>query len=283
LGDLQLFTTGDLDSLANMNPTDEKHSALLAAREMLRDNPPPESRHIALELRRCLEAVVYEKILAYGDRIPTKAKKTWQPPQAFKALLLFEPDADKTKVIRFARQDSLGTPATENFKTLGTDIRPSKGWLNDNYHKLGSYLHAKWPFETKEKETVESEDLIYFREVEAKLTLLVESTITSTIASVFKFTCTECEISTSLNTKALEKLNEVACLNPDCGCSFFVCKVGDAFHFKLDAHLAECTDCQDPIEIPTSKLKTGYKFVCKKCQNQYIVVEPAWSFEKFKN
>lgn len=265
-----------------MNPTNEKHAALLAARAMLCNNPVPESRHIALELRRCLEAVVYEKILAYGDRIPLNVKKSWQPPQAFKALLLFEPNADRTKVVRYARQSTLGVASKGPFKTLGTDRRPSTRWLTKTYNKLGHYLHAKWPFETKAEKVTDATQK-YFREVEAHLTLLVDCQFTSTIAQVIEFVCTECDSTIRLNAKALEKLNEVECQNRDCGCSYFVIKNDDKFRFELDAHSAECTDCQEQIQIPTVKLNTGYKFVCKKCQIQFQVTEPKWEFEKIKS
>ena len=271
-----------------MNPTNEKHAALLAVRAMLCNNPLPESRHIALELRRCLEAVVYEKILAYGDRIPLNVKKTWQPPQAFKALLLFEPNADKTKVVRYARQSNPGVASQGSFKKLGTDRRPSTRWLTTTYNKLGHYLHAKWPFETKVEKATDAaqkylRDEKYFREVEAHLTRLVDCQFTSTFAQVIEFVCTECDSTIALNAKALEKLNEVACQNRDCGCSYFVIKDYDKFHFELDAHSAECTECQEQIQIPTVKLNTGYKFVCKKCQIHFQVTEPAWEFEKIKS
>ena len=82
----------------------EKREAWVRAKSLLSNEDDGALRSAALELRRCLEAVVYEKLWAYRDRIPADVARRWQPPQAFKALLLFEPDASHTRVVRIAPQ-----------------------------------------------------------------------------------------------------------------------------------------------------------------------------------
>jgi hypothetical protein len=60
----------------------ENRKALKKAQELLASDDDSSLRHAALELRRCLEAVIYEKLFAYKDRFPADVARKWQPPQA---------------------------------------------------------------------------------------------------------------------------------------------------------------------------------------------------------
>ena len=83
-----------------MEPIAEKRQALDRAIEMISRGNTDELRYVALELRRCIEAVVYEKLWVYRDRFPAEVARRWQPPQAFRALLVMEPNAEHTKIVR---------------------------------------------------------------------------------------------------------------------------------------------------------------------------------------
>ena len=98
------------------DPSYEKREAFNAARELLSRNDDDVLRYVALELRRCIEAVVYEKLWGYHDWIPVDAARTWQPPQAFKALLVMEPDADKSASVAVGLQKDPGVPSAGPFQ-----------------------------------------------------------------------------------------------------------------------------------------------------------------------
>src|SRR5450759_58286 len=100
----------------HMEPTTEKRQALDRAIEMISRGDADELRYVALELRRCIEAVVYEKLWAYRDRFPAEVARKWQPPQAFRALLVMEPDAEHTKIVRFSKQIGPGIPSSGPFQ-----------------------------------------------------------------------------------------------------------------------------------------------------------------------
>src|SRR5438105_14644122 len=114
-----------------MRPTDEKVQAYEAARDLLAQEREELFRYIALELRRCIEAVVYEKLEAYRTWISEKLARTWQPPQAFKALLEIDPGGQDDAVIAVAPQERLDGPPTMPLKSIGTDRRPKVKWLTD--------------------------------------------------------------------------------------------------------------------------------------------------------
>jgi|SRR5581483_2879085 len=197
-----------------MDPITEKRAAFDAAKKLLAQKDDSLLRYVALELRRCLESVVYEKLWAYRRRIAAKVARKWQPPQAFRALLIMEPDADKSSVIRFAPEATPGGPVTAPFEILGVDRRPSSAWLNKTYNKLGSLLHAEWPY-ARERHTPEpSEKRRYLEQTVLKLEPFVVRSFTSTLATVVEFTCSVCNQPIIANAAGLEKRTELFCLDP---------------------------------------------------------------------
>ena len=70
--------------------------AFTAATRLLNEQDDASLRYAALELRRCLEALVYEKLKTYRDVLPEGSVSRWQPPQAFEALIEIEPEAQET-------------------------------------------------------------------------------------------------------------------------------------------------------------------------------------------
>lgn len=109
------------------DPTNEKVQAYKAATELLGRKDDAVLRYVALELRRCIEAVVYEKLVAYGDLIPADAARTWQPPQAFKALLAVEPGADKDAVIAIGPQRSSTPLLRGRSRSWASIFAPKRG------------------------------------------------------------------------------------------------------------------------------------------------------------
>jgi len=253
----------------------EKRESLRKAQELLSSEDNSSLRHAALELRRCLEAIVYEKLWAYRDRIPADVARKWQPPQAFRALLVFEPDAAQTATYRFARESEPGVPA-EPFRTLGTDIRPEPGWLNRTYNKLGSFLHAAWPFSRSQASPDPAATREYLGAVAAQLEPFVTSTFTATFATITEFSCFECGTTVKANAEALAKIGELECLNTDCGCRYFVTPDGDGFVFELDAKHLGCAQCGVDIRIPTQRIKLDFEFACSACATRYKVTEQQW-------
>ena len=261
-----------------MEPRVEKREALSQAKELLARGDVDSLRYAALELRRCLEAVVYEKLWAYRDRIPAEAARKWQPPQAFKALLLMEPDAASTSTLSVAPQKERGVPSEGPFHQLGIDRRPGTAWLSKTYNKLGSHLHAHWPYSRKKIRSSPEAVQKYLENVAEELRPFVERSFTSTLASLVRFECSVCGTEIKANAAGVEAAGEVVCLNPDCGCRFLATKDGDEMLFRLDATTATCPDCDIPIEIPTQKLEIGYEFRCSDCGNRYVVASQSWNF-----
>lgn len=266
-----------------MEPIVEKREALERAKKLLSQNDDDVLRYVALELRRCLEAVVYEKLWAYRNRIPPDVARKWQPPQAFRALLAIEPDADQSSIIRFAPEETPGGPVSGPFRTLGTDRRPTSAWLNKTYNKLGSMLHAHWPYANQPRLDDPQKIRDYLNKVITELQPYVAHSFTSTLASVVDFECTACGQRIIANAAGVEKNGEAFCLDGECGAHYFATKEGEQFAFRLDALPAECPDCGKEIQIPIQRITLGFSFKCKKCGSLFEVSAHTWEFQKKKS
>lgn len=258
----------------------EKREALDKAQEFLSNDDDSSLRHAALELRRCLEAIVYEKLWAYRDRIPADVARKWQPPQAFRALLVLEPDAARTATYRSARESEFGVAPSGPYRTLGTDLRPEPGWLTRTYNKLGSLLHAAWPFARRQDTTDPATTREYLRTVATQLEPFVATSFTATFAMTTEFSCFECGATVKANAEALAEVGELECLNPDCGCRYSVIREGNQFVFQLDANRLDCEQCGADIRIPTNRLKLDFEFACSACATRYKITQQQWGVSR---
>jgi hypothetical protein len=128
------------------DPTAEKREAYDAASALLAKQDDCSLRYAALELRRWIEAVVYEELRAYDVLLPEGSVRSWQPPQAFDALIAIEPDAEETCTISVAIQNAPEALAAVPYCQIGVDERTEGKWIKKTWNKLGSCLHAEWPF-----------------------------------------------------------------------------------------------------------------------------------------
>ena len=104
------------------DPTAEKREAYDAASVLLAKRDDCSLRYAALELRRCMEAIVYEKLKVYDVLLPEGSVHQWQPSQAFDALIAVEPNAQETCTLSIAIEQEPGAPAAGPYRTIGTEI-----------------------------------------------------------------------------------------------------------------------------------------------------------------
>jgi hypothetical protein len=72
-----------------------------------------------------IEAIIYEKLKVYDILLPEGSVHTWQPPQAFEALVAIEPGAEDTYTYAIAPQREFGKIAEGSYRAVGVAPRAS--------------------------------------------------------------------------------------------------------------------------------------------------------------
>lgn len=257
----------------------ERRRAYQSAQDMLAGGEEAVFHLVALELRRCIEAIVYEKLWNRKEWLPADIAHDWRPPQAFDALLVIDPDAEHTETLAVAPESTFGVmPPQEAFTIVGTEARPGLKLLKDNYHKLGSYLHVQSPFLVAKVKDA-SKRLEYYRQLLGELEPLVQSTVTFNITMTEKFTCHWCKRTITVNASGVESdQSEIQCLG--CQGKISIKKDGDKFILSPQISWAECPDCKSEVELPTHKLAEGYQFTCA-CGSTFEIRQ-GWRFAKIE-
>jgi len=86
----------------------------------------------SLELRQCIESIIYEKLESYKKYVPDVVFKKWQPNHALKTLLYFEPDAEQSMKIAIAPESPVGVTSGP-FQYIGEHKALTVEWLNKNW------------------------------------------------------------------------------------------------------------------------------------------------------
>jgi hypothetical protein len=258
-----------------MRPSDEKVQAHRAAKDMLAQNKDELLRYVALEVRRCIEAVVYEKLEAYRNWIPEKIAKTWQPPLAFKALLEIDPGAEDDMAIGAAIQTRPDLPPEQPPKIIGVDYRPKVKWLNAKYHKLGAHLHADSPFARPKNDDDKRE---FYEKTLADLEPFIGRSFSFAFSNTTSFECSQCGGTVVASDRGLRELGYATCLK--CWLRHSVREEEGRPVFYLEEPSFVCGNCQSDVFVPSNEVRAGYKLTCRKCGWVYEAIHEQFSFQR---
>lgn len=220
----------------------------------------------ALEMRLCLEAIVYEKLKTYAARLPAKVKRKWQPDQALRALKQLEPGADEDFTLRIAEEKEYGVPGAD-WQSLGTHVTVKEKWVRKHYHKLGSYLHEEQPFRApKYPYAVQLERMRESLEAIAEeLRPAAHSSLDAAMANTVSFSCGVCEQDVVCNVGGLEQTGEAICLDPDCGAVHKAKRVGEGWEVLLPQASIVCGQCGEKMWVANRDVQVGLKVECNDC------------------
>lgn len=254
-----------------------KRAYLNRAEHLLEKNDEDLLRYVCLELRFCLEAIAYEKLRTYAPRLPDAILNTWQPPQAIRALLEFEPLADQDFVLRISPESEPGVPTGE-WTTLGTHRTLPLSWLRKFYNKLGHYLHVPQPGSDRRTKLLDP-SREQLKRIVAELKPAIETTFDLSLAAVRHFECSVCHLPSFANIEAARKRQKVLCLNPNCQAEFFpeFDQTGNAKLHLISTEFG-CLSCGKPIRVENRKLKIGLGFSCLACGAPHQIVSRQWGY-----
>jgi hypothetical protein len=233
--------------------------------------------YAALELRMAMETIAYEKLRLYAPRLPEEVLSKWQPPQAMRALLEFEPDAMKERGLRIAVNGPDGKPVGP-WQDLGVARSFRLDWLRKNYNKLGNLLHVQSP---KAKEATGSRNSPKLRsdlaEILGEVKRVAESPLTGAMAAVIDFKCAACDTPTLFNEDGAKKTNRAVCIS---------CNAEHHVVFEADGRPAmylmttdfDCVACKALTPIENRLLEIGFRFKCASCKAPHVFVNMQWGY-----
>ncbi|MBW3571124.1 MAG: hypothetical protein KY467_08460 [Gemmatimonadetes bacterium] len=163
-----------------MNYRNEARLRLDAAKNELTSGDDARLKYAALELRMSMEALTYDRALAFKDEFPPAEYQTWQPKKVMLVLLEIHPSADADRALAIGGPAEEGVPASI-MHSLGTERVLNMRALKKHYDALGSYLHLPSMKQTIEGRTVDSAKL---RKRCEELAALIDDVLSSRIFNV---------------------------------------------------------------------------------------------------
>lgn len=257
----------------------DKRSYLKKAKDLLATQDDSLLRYACLELRFCIEAIIYAKLQTYASRLPQKVLSKWQPPQAMRALLEIEPNASKSFTLTVAFQSAPGVPASGPQRHVGSHKSIDPTWLNKEYNKLGSLLHVPLPGpKSKEHNTTTVRE--YLERIAEELEPIVASTLDTSLANTLEFTCSECRQPVICNYEGVLANHRATCLNPGCGAEYTAARNEETgkISFSLVATEFQCILCKGLTWIEDRKLKVGLQFKCIQCGRSHEITTRGWQY-----
>ena len=236
-------------------------------------------RYAALHLRMCMELMTYEKLRSYANRVPVEVQRRWQPPQAVRALLEFEPEADQNYTIEVSGDEvpDLSDTANVTWLLLGEHKTLAAQWLGRHYHKVGRLLHAATGADDSSTDVTKQTE--YLREVGLSLSEVLTGTISGSAFPITTFTCTECGNVVARNSEALQLGKVATCLNVQCGTEYAVKWSPDgAINVTPLLSYPPCNSCNSPMHVRPKQVAIGSKLSCPKCGQVHRVLGHHWVY-----
>lgn len=226
------------------------------------------------------EMLTYEKLRFVGDIVPPSVVETWQPPQAVKALLEFQPMADQTFELSIGRLHADTDLDKQEWVSLGTHRALSLKWLRKHYNKVGHILHA--PSGREMQAAQPAKQAAYLGEVIDELEAVLSSGIIGfTERGGYTFNCGDCGKPAIRNADAMESGQTAVCSTPGCDAEYTLVRSeqGEAMMQPLLVRF-ECEACKATTDIAKRKVTLGVEFDCSGCRQRYRVfgLHQHWTF-----
>lgn len=247
---------------------------LKAAGDELRSSNNQRLKYAALELRMAMEAITYDRALAYGNEFPPSEYETWQPKKVLMVLLEIDASSDMNNSISVGLQnESNGIPETMIF--LGEEKVFNLRMLKNNYDALSSYLHI---ISMKQSRKGKSHDFSKLKkrceEIYAQLDQALKSSIfNSTLGNFSSLACMEC------NNPIRKRIPSifvnpilVKCFNCRSTYTLTNSEQGEViWHLNQQAIKCGNPDCQKERKLLDYEVTVGRGWFCSDCNGKNTI------------
>jgi DNA-directed RNA polymerase subunit RPC12/RpoP len=248
----------------------DKESHLKRAQDFLKSDSEADHVYACLELRFCIEAIVYQTLLHGIKNIPKNIIEKWQPDKALKMLVEIDQFAEGKLTVSVSLSKG-PTPPVNGWMHLGERKMPTVKWLSDNYHGLGNYLHSREPSKVSipRKKTAKEKVNSIAKDLEGLISgNLLIFTKNNDIRISSCLLLPGCKGEFFFNAATIKSGDEIICQK--CR-STFIAKRENKITFSCKVYDIECHSCKKMQEIEDDKIKSLKGFTCKYCQSKHIV------------
>lgn len=209
-------------------------------------------RYAALELRICMEMIVYRQLQQYGDVFPGSIIGVWKPDQILKLLASFDPVASTSGELSFAPLTEDGSVPTA-WMPLGKSRTIPWKKFRKLYNKLGSYLHASAPRQAgAEAKPLTGES---FREIITSLEDVMSATLILAVKAVISAKC-DCGTFLYIGQSEFDDGELVVCTNTKCNSLYAkaVNEKGDQILERIRVMVLTCQGCKAKVPFPPERV-----------------------------
>ncbi len=255
-----------------MNYRDDARKSLKHANEKLSTGNDKDLKYAALELRMAMEALTYDRALAYKKEFPPDEYETWQPRKIMSLLLDINPMADQDSSLAVGEEKEYGVPASM-MKNMGSEKVLNMATLSKHYDALGSYLHVQSMKQIRAGKLLNM-DKIRSRceEIAAFIRDVIASTIFNvTLGTFAQLECLECGKPIRKRMPHGQEELQAECF--ECPASYtIVDKKNGQVEWKPNQHEVECANsgCERKITVWRHDMKIGICWTCPECKGRNV-------------
>jgi hypothetical protein len=224
-----------------------------------------------------MEALTYDRALAFKQYIPPEEYKTWQSRKLMMVLLDIDPLIGMTADVAFGPQNKDGKSRPENMRFLGTDRVFTLADLKEHYDAIGSYLHMP---SLQQLQSGKIPDQTKLRTQCDEIVRLVEKVLSSPVWNIdFSFVATidcmneDCKKPIRKRIPVGKDLVEVRCF--ECKAEYTITsEEGDKVRWtakKIDA-ICSTPDCPETMALWNHQIKQGTDWRCRGCGKRNVIV-----------
>jgi DNA-directed RNA polymerase subunit RPC12/RpoP len=255
-----------------MNYRNDARRYLKRAEEELGTRDDERLKYAVLELRMAMEALTYDRLLAYKDEFPPSEYETWQPRKVLSVLLDIDPTADKDSSLAFGKEEEYAVPPCP-MNSLGSERVLNMAALRRHYDALGHYLHVQTM-----KQVLAGTALDFGKirsrceEIVAFIAAVLSSPVFNvTLGSFATLNCVEC--GKPIRKRIPHGQAEVHAQCYGCGASYTLLDNGDGqVEWQPEQREIECANgnCKHKILVWLHEMEVGKYWKCPGCGGRNV-------------
>ncbi len=244
----------------DVNYLDSAKRHLSNSKRILRLKVREKYCHAALELRLCLEALVYYQAEGISKHFGHENWKSWQPQKLINEMTEIDEAAAQQVQVSYERPDG-------SWQSLGSTSPLSLEDIRRHYHYLGSFLHHSISGLALNERAFDK------KKIEALLKVLENAVSPNLLRFNFSqnlaFVCAKCDQKIVRKMSVGTTKANIDCPNSNCIASYKVRIEEGALHISKASVTLVCPklDCAAPMEVWSRQVELGRRFKCSKCQS----------------